>query len=63
VGWMSEESWLNSQKEKEFLCSPTCPDGLWGPPSLQLSGHWELFSQDSGFEDMKLTTDLLLEPR
>jgi len=47
----------------EFFPSPSSPDQLWGPPSLQTNGYQGLFSWEWSGRGVKLTTLLLLVTR
>jgi len=34
---------FEAQQRQGIVCSPKCPDLLWGPPGLLLNGYWGLF--------------------
>jgi hypothetical protein len=34
-----------ASKDKTFVSTPKCPEGLWGPPNLLLNGYQCLFTQ------------------
>lgn len=65
MGWMLEESWIDSRRSKR---TSSCilvkrPDWRWGPPILLLNGCHLLFLQGYSGLGMKLTNHPHIVPR
>lgn len=50
TGWKSQKSWFDSQNWKDIICSPKCPDQIWGSYNLLLNGTESSVPERKEFE-------------